>query len=67
MLLGFKEHDIFLTKEQTVLNKLVEMFSREEISLQHSFLGYKIDAYFVKYKLAVETDENNHAQRDNEK
>ena len=32
MLLGFKEHDIFLTKEQTVLNKLVETFSREEIS-----------------------------------
>ena len=43
------------------------MFSREEISLQHFVLGYKIDAYFVKYKLAVEIDENNHEQGDNKK
>ena len=67
LLLGFKEHDIFLTKEQSVLNKLLETLSREETSLQHFVLGYKIDAYFVKYKLAVEIDENNHEQRDNEK
>ena len=67
LLLGFNEHDIFLTKEQSVLNKLLETFSREEISLQHFVLGYKIDAYFVEYKLAVEIDENNHEQRDNEK
>ena len=67
LLLGFNERDIFLTKEQSVLNKLLEMFSREEISLQHFVLGYKIDAYFVKYKLAAEIDENNHEQRDNKK
>ena len=65
--LGFAEHDLFLTKEQSMLNKLLETFSREEISLQHFVLGYKIDAYFVEYKLAVEIDENNHEQRDNEK
>ena len=64
--LGFKEHDLFLTKEQSVLNKLLETFPREEILLQHFVLGYKIDVYFVKYKLAVEIDENNHEQRDNE-
>ena len=67
LLLGFAEHDLFLTKEQSIINKLLETFSREEISLQHFVLGYKIDAYFVKYKLAVEIDEHNHEQRDNEK
>ena len=78
LLLGFAKHDLFLTKEQSIINKLLEAFSREEISLQHFVLreeislqrfvlGYKIDAYFVKYKLAVEIDEHNHEQRDNEK
>ena len=67
LFLGFNEHDIFLTKEQSIIIKLLETFSREEISLQHFVLGYKIDAYFIKYKLAVEIDENNHEQRDNEK
>ena len=67
LLLGFAKHDLLLTKEQSVLNKLLETFSREEISLQFFVLGYKIDAYFVKYNLAIEIDENNHEQRDNEK
>ena len=35
--------------------------------MQYFVLGYKIDAYFVKYKLAVEIDEHNHEERDNEK
>ena len=67
LLLGFAQHDLFLTKEQSIINKFVETFSREEISLQYFVLGYKIDAYFVKYKLAFETDEHNHEQRDDEK
>ena len=67
LLLGFAEHDLLLTKEQSIINKLFETFLREKISLQHPVLGYKIDAYFVKYKLAVEIDEHNPEQRDNEK
>ena len=66
-LLGFTEHDLFLSKEQSVLNKLLKIFAKEEILLQHFVLGYKIDAYFIEYKLAVEIDEHNHEQRDNEK
>ena len=63
-LLGFKEHDMFLTKEQSVLNKLLEIFLREEMYQQYTVLGYKIDLYFVKYKLAVEIDEYSHKERD---
>ena len=40
VLLGFTERDIFLTKKQSVLNELLETFSREDISLQHFVLGY---------------------------
>ena len=60
MLLGFKENDIFLTKEQSVLSKITTVFARCEIYLQYSALDYKIDAYFPKYKLAIEIDESEH-------
>ena len=55
---GFNEHDVFFSKEQSVLNKLLEAFLREEMYQQYSVLGFKIDLYFVKYKLALEIDEH---------
>ena len=67
LLLGFNEHDLFLSKEQSVLNKLLEAFLREKMYQQYSVLNYKIELYFVKYKLAVETDEHGHKERDSEK
>ena len=35
--------------------------------MQHNVLGYKIDAYFIKYRLAIEIDENNHVDRNNDR
>ena len=64
ILLGFKEYDIFLTKETSVLNKITTVFLRKKIIIQYSVLDYKIDAYFPKHKLAIETDELGHADRD---
>ena len=66
VLLGFNERDIFLTKAQSVVDKILETFSREEIFRQYSVLNYKIDLYFVKYNLAVEIDENGHVDRDDD-
>ena len=43
-LLGFNEKDIFLTKEQAVVNAITTVFARREIYLQYSVLNYKIDA-----------------------
>ena len=40
------------------------MFAVEEIILQHNVLGYRIDAYFFQYKLAIEVDEQGHYDRD---
>ena len=62
--LGFKYRDPIMTQQQSVLTKIREVFSTEEISFQHFVLGYRIDAYFLKYKLAVEVDEKGHNDRD---
>ena len=44
--LGFKYQDPIMPQEQSILTKIREAFSTEEISFQHCVLGYKIDAYF---------------------
>ena len=53
-----------LTQEQSILSKIVTLFAAEEIILQHSVLGYRIDEYCLKYKLAIEFDEQGHSDRD---
>ena len=62
--LGFSQHDPIMTQEQSVLSKIVTVFAAEEIILQHNILGYRIGAYFPKYKLAMEVDEQGHNYRD---
>ena len=53
-----------MTQEQSILSKLVTLFAAEKIVLQHNVLGYRIDAYFPKYKLAIEVNEQGHNDRD---
>ena len=62
-ILGFKEHDIILTKEQSVLKSVMDAFEGENMQTQCSVLGYRIDLYFHDYKLAVEVDEEGHKDR----
>ena len=61
--LGFNQHDPIMTQEQSILSKIVTLFAAEEIILQHNVLGYRIDAYFPEYKLAIEVDEQGHNGR----
>ena len=63
ILLGFKENDIFLTKEQSVLKSIMEVFEGENMQTEYSVLGYKIDLYFHDYRLAREIDEKGHKDR----
>ena len=58
--LGFKEYDIFESKEQSILSKITTIFSAEQIILQYCILGFYIDAYFLKHKLGIEIDEKGH-------
>ena len=61
--LGFTLHDVINTKEQTVINSIKDAFEGENIQTQYSVLGYRIDLYFHKHKLAIEADELGHADR----
>ena len=61
--LGFRLHDVINTKEQTVLESIKDVFEGENMQTQYGVLGYRIDLYFHKYKLAIEVDEFGHADR----
>ena len=59
----FNLYDVINTKEQTVLESIKEAFQGEDMQTQYSALGYRIDLYFHKYRLAIEVDELGHANR----
>ena len=61
--LGFRLHDVINTKEQTVLKSIKDAFEEEDMQTQCSVLGYRIDLYFHKRKLAIEVDELGHAEK----
>ena len=54
--LGFKLHDVINSKEQTVLESIKYSFEGENMQAQYNLLRYKIDCYFLAYKLAIEVD-----------
>ena len=54
--LGFKQHDIIMTKEQLVLKLIKDAFEAENVQTEYRVLGHKIDLYFYDYKLAIEVD-----------
>ena len=56
--LGFKQYDVILTKEQSVLTKIMSSFEGENMQTQYNVLSYRIDLYFHDYKLAIEIDKN---------
>ena len=62
--LGFKQYDSILTKEQSMLTKIISSTEGEIMQTQYNVLGYRIDLYFHYYKLAIEIDENGHSHRD---
>ena len=63
ILLGLRENDIFLTKEQSVLNSIMDTFEGGNMQTQYNVLSYKIDLYFHDYRLAIEIDEKGRKDR----
>ena len=61
--LGFELHDVINTKKQTVLKSIKDSFEGEDIQTQYTVIGYRIDLYFLKDKLAIGIDELGHADR----
>ena len=50
--------------EQDIISTLQTAFEREIILIQYCIKNKRFDAYFPKYKLAIEVDEYNHEDRD---
>ena len=61
--LGFKQCDVILTKEQSVLLKIISSFVGENMQTQYNVLSHRIDLNFHDYKLIIEIDENGHSGR----
>ena len=47
--LGFNQNDIIMTKQQSVLTRIMKIFASKKILLKHFILGYKIDSYFPEH------------------
>ena len=58
--LGFRQHDPIMIQEQSVLTKIMTVFTAKEIMLQYNVSGNRIDAYLPKYKLGIEDDKQEH-------
>ena len=56
--LGFRLHDITISKEESVTTKIIKTFSNGKMLPKHPVLSYQIDLYFPKHKLEIEVDEN---------
>ena len=41
--LGFKQFDVILTKEQSVLTKIISSFGGENMQKKYNVLNYRID------------------------
>ena len=64
--LGYSIVDTFNCKQQSITEKIKQIFEVENIQTEYKVLRlkYRIDIYFHEYKLAVEVDEYNHCNRD---
>ena len=51
------------TKEQAIIHSIIDTFEWENIQIQYSVLGYRIDLYFHEYKLPIEADELGNTNR----
>ena len=48
--LGFKQYDVILTKEQSVLTKIVRSFEGENMQTEYNVLSYRMELYFHECK-----------------
>ena len=51
------------TKEQAIIHSIIDTFEWENIQIQYSVLGYRIDPFFHEYKLPIEVDELGNTNR----
>ena len=59
-LLGFKENEIYESKEYSVVKQMKKVFKRQKITDQYRVEKYFIGPYFCEHKLGIEINENGH-------
>ena len=62
-MLGFKENQIFETKEYSIIKRIKKVFIKQKIIDQIKINKYFIDLYSPEHKLGIEIDENCHLDR----
>ena len=58
--------NLILKKEQSVIKSIINKFKAEDIQIQYTDLGCRIDIYFYEYNFAIEIDELGHNDRNTE-
>lgn len=67
-LLGIKTTScLVMNKETECISRIQAFFREEQMITQRSVGKYRIDLYFPEYRLAIECDENGHADRNPKK
>ena len=70
--LRFKQYDVVLAKEQSMLTKIVSSFEGETMQTPcdriecYRIGSYRTDLYFDDYKLGIKIDENGHRDKNAE-
>ena len=62
-LLGFKENEVFESKEYSITKKIKKIFKKQKIINQYRVEKYFIDLFFSVHKLGIEIDENGYLGR----
>ena len=57
------DDNVFLTKEQSVITKILRSFKGEFMQTHYNIIRYRIDLYFYDYKLAIKIDGNGHSDK----
>ena len=60
---GFKQYDVILSKGQSVTTKIKSSFEIGNMQTQYNMLGYSTDLYFSDHKIARETNEHGHRDK----
>ena len=64
--LWFNQNGLIMTKEQSVLTKLMKVFRSKKVLLQHSVLSYRIDLYGLDIDEKGHKDRNEHRKVEND-
>ena len=64
--LGYNHDDIMVREETSIAEKIIKLFSNENIALNKKCNNRKPDIFFLNHNLIIEVDEQNHENYDSD-